>query len=230
MDDISVSSEPEWFSSLTKHSFVWMASFPVSQSDPSVPSCCCTSHVKHSPQQHPEQGQCWGMCSAGTGAAPWHSPLLCWDRGPAVCMETMPAHEPLPWEPAAPCSTSSTVSAGLCQPGKLKKVIPTQSNDVLSSQLPCLKIYLKEELIVPKWSSLFCLYKQSDTLFGLFWKFTQRKKLLFSLSYNQKWEILSDHIPSEKIYLEQEYPIYWDWSSDKCAFLQTIFGELWSMP
>lgn len=41
----------------------------------------------------------------------------------------------------------------------------------------------------------------------------QRRKLLFCLSCNQKREILSDHIPSEKseqIHLEQEYPIYWD--------------------
>lgn len=49
----------------------------------------------------------------------------------------------------------------------------------------------------------------------------QRRKLLFSLRYNQKWEILSDHIPSEKteqIYLEQEYPIYWDREVQKECF------------
>lgn len=151
MDDILVSSEPEWFSNLI---LIPLCEWPLFQF-PSLAHPCSPAVVHlmwnraHSGTW--SRGQCWGMCvPAGTGAAPWHSPLLCWDSGPAVCMETMPAHEPLPWEPAAHCSSSITISAGLCQPGKLKKVILTQSNDVLSSQLPCLKIYLKEELIVPK--------------------------------------------------------------------------------
>lgn len=55
----------------------------------------------------------------------------------------------------------------MCQPGKFKKVILQQSNDVLSSQLPCVKMYSKEELIVPNQSSLFGLYKPSGTALGL---------------------------------------------------------------
>lgn len=229
--DISIASKPEWFSNLFFCVNGLFFNFPVWPIHALLLLyITCETQPTSSTQS---RAQCWGMCvPAGTGAAPWRSPccagtvVLAWRQcHPVSCWE------PLPWEPAAHCSISIATSAGLWQPRKFKKVILTQSNDVLSSQLPCLKIYSKEELIVPKWSSLFCLYKQSGTLFGLFWKLTQRRKLLFSLSYNQKWEILSYHIPSEKsgqIYLEQEYPIYWD--CEVQAFLQRTFWELWSIP
>lgn len=86
----------------------------------------------------------------------------------------------------------------MCQPGKFKKVILTQSNDALSSQLQHLKSYFEEELIVSKWSSLFCHYKQLGCVFGLPCKVTRKKKKLFSLYCSQKWENLNGHISSEK--------------------------------
>lgn len=190
LGDISVSSEPEWFPNLTKHSFVCMASFLISLSGASVLSCCCTSHVKHTPSSSTQSRvECWGNVPGGTGAAPWHSPVLCWDSGPAVCTDSasmggpMGCCEPLPWEPPAHCSISITVSAGLRQPGKFRKVILTQSNDVLSSQLPCLKIYSEEGLIAPKWSSLFCLYKHCQAVYlDCFEKLlkTKEKTVVFS--------------------------------------------------
>lgn len=56
----------------------------------------------------------------------------------------------------------------------------------------------------------------------------QRRKLFFSLSYNQKWEILNDQIPSEKseqIYLKQEYPIYWDCEVQSSVLFSREFLE-----
>lgn len=60
----------------------------------------------------------------------------------------------------------------MCQPGKFKKVILTQSNDVLSLQLQHLKSYFEEQLIVPKWCSLFCPYEQSGGVFGQYYQIT----------------------------------------------------------
>lgn len=143
-------------------------------------------------QQHPEQGvECWGnVCSWWCRSSSLASPRAvlgqwpcCLHRDNASMGGPVGCCEPLPWEPAAHCSISITISAGLRQPGKFKKVILTQSNDVLSSQLPCLKIYSEEELIVPKWSSLFCLYKHCQAVYSDCFKKllkTKEKTVIFS--------------------------------------------------
>lgn len=63
MDDISVSSELEWFSSLTKHSFV---EWPLFQF-PSLTHPCPPAVVHHmwntAHSSTQSRGQCWGMCS-----------------------------------------------------------------------------------------------------------------------------------------------------------------------
>lgn len=156
-------------------------------------SCCYTSHVKHTPSSSSTrsragvQGECVSLVEQEQLLP---SPVLYWDSGPC-CLHRDNASmggpvgccEPVPWEPAAHCSISIIISAGLHQPGKFKKVILTQSSDVLSSQLPCLKIYSEEELIAPQWSSSFCLYKHCQAVYlDCFKKLlkTKEKTVIFS--------------------------------------------------
>lgn len=114
MDDISVSSEPEWFSSLTKHSFVWMASFLISQSDPSVLLyITCETQPTAAPRAGVSAGECVLLvqeqlpgtlpCCAGTGAL-----LFAWRQ----CQPMSPFPESLQL-PAAPAAQSQLGSASL---------------------------------------------------------------------------------------------------------------------
>lgn len=125
MDDVSVSSKPEWFSNITKHSFVWMASFF------NFPAWCISSPAVI----HPMWNTPLAAAAPGAGlecrgnVCPWWSrssschPLCCtgtvallfaqrqcqhggtcgllWARSLRACSSLQHQHHNLSWAPSA---------------------------------------------------------------------------------------------------------------------------------